>query len=89
MSSMRSPESASSTIDALDEDHRHVFTNAIKNILATDLAEFTYAQILDGLPAEESVRNGFHFMHVICVMKIRVSCPSNCCGAHVEVGDVE
>ncbi|KAM0554062.1 hypothetical protein ACHAPJ_007137 [Fusarium lateritium] len=32
------------------ERHRHVLDRAIKNVLSTDLAQFTYAQILDGLP---------------------------------------
>ncbi|KAI8711170.1 hypothetical protein NCS52_01492600 [Fusarium sp. LHS14.1] len=63
MSSISSPEGASGSIDALDEGHRRIFANAIMKVLATDLAEFTYAQILDGLPTEKSVRTGFHFMH--------------------------
>ncbi|RTE74929.1 hypothetical protein BHE90_010631 [Fusarium euwallaceae] len=71
MSSMSSRESASSIIGALDEDHRHIFTNAIINILATDLAEFTYAQVLDGLPTEGSVRSGFHFIHDHPVFTLR------------------
>lgn len=71
MSSLSSSESVSSSIDALDEGHRRIFTNAIINILATDLAEFTYAQILDGLPTEESVRSGFHFMHDHPVFTLR------------------
>lgn len=32
------------------ERHRHVLDGAIKNALATELAQFTYAQIMDGLP---------------------------------------
>lgn len=30
--------------------HRRVIDGAIKNVLSTELAQFTYAQILDGLP---------------------------------------
>ncbi|KAF7547357.1 hypothetical protein G7Z17_g7789 [Cylindrodendrum hubeiense] len=32
------------------ELHRHVLDRAIKNILSTALAQFTYAQIIDGIP---------------------------------------
>ncbi|KAI5456877.1 hypothetical protein BGZ63DRAFT_395034 [Mariannaea sp. PMI_226] len=32
------------------EYHRKVLEQAIRNVLSTDLAKFTYAQILDGLP---------------------------------------
>lgn len=41
-------------IDALEEHHRSVFRRALSNLLATEVAEFTYAQILDGLPTVES-----------------------------------
>lgn len=71
MSFSRSPQGASSTIDALDQGHRHMFTNAIINILGTHLADFTFAQILDGLPTEQSVRAGFHFMHDHPVFTLR------------------
>lgn len=39
--------------DLLDKDHLQAFRRALLNILATDLAEFAYAQILDGLPTEQ------------------------------------
>lgn len=32
------------------EHHRLVLDRAIKNVLSTELAQFTYAQIIDGLP---------------------------------------
>lgn len=32
------------------EDHRNALDRAIKNVLSTKLAQFTYAQIIDGLP---------------------------------------
>jgi len=38
------------SIDILDEDHRELFTRAVTRILSTDIAEITYAQIIDGLP---------------------------------------
>lgn len=37
-------------IDTLDAVHRDVLTRAINNVLATENAIFTYAQIIDGLP---------------------------------------
>ncbi|KAI7783815.1 hypothetical protein LA080_011288 [Diaporthe eres] len=36
----------------LDKDHQKVFTAALSNILQTELAETTLAQIVDGLPLE-------------------------------------
>lgn len=38
-----------STLD-LDGEHRQLLVRAITRILSTELAEFTYAQIIDGLP---------------------------------------
>ncbi|KAK5656054.1 hypothetical protein OQA88_5193 [Cercophora sp. LCS_1] len=41
---------ARTTMDRLDAEHRAVFVRAINNVLATEEALFTYAQIIDGLP---------------------------------------
>lgn len=38
------------SIDILDQEHRQAVSTAISNILASDIAEITYAQIVDGLP---------------------------------------
>ncbi|KAK4170839.1 hypothetical protein QBC36DRAFT_341183 [Triangularia setosa] len=38
------------SLDKLDAEHRSVFVRAINNVLSTELAIFTYAQIIDGLP---------------------------------------
>ncbi|PNY25442.1 Uncharacterized protein TCAP_04619 [Tolypocladium capitatum] len=38
----------------LDSDHLSAFTRALSNVLSTDLAEATYAQIIDGLPTRDS-----------------------------------
>ncbi|XEV03768.1 hypothetical protein FSHL1_009055 [Fusarium sambucinum] len=46
------------TINVLDESHRNVFCRALSNLLSIDTAEQTYAQILDGLPAEDSLLDG-------------------------------
>ncbi|KAF4856183.1 hypothetical protein CGCSCA4_v000797 [Colletotrichum siamense] len=36
-----------------DGDHRDAFTRALWNVLATEIAEITFAQIIDGLPLSE------------------------------------
>jgi hypothetical protein len=38
------------SVNILDGDHHTILTGAINRILLTDIAEMTYAQILDGLP---------------------------------------
>lgn len=45
--------------DILNESHRAVFETALKRILETEIAEHTYAEILDGLPTSSSYRE-FH-----------------------------
>jgi hypothetical protein len=42
--------------DGLDESHRDSLTREIRNILGTELALSTYAQILDGLPSCDMAR---------------------------------
>ncbi|KAI1877981.1 uncharacterized protein JN550_000163 [Neoarthrinium moseri] len=44
------PTSDSISCDTLDDLHRDALFHAISNVLATDLALTTYAQIIDGLP---------------------------------------
>lgn len=41
-------------IDALEKTHQNALRRALSNLLATEVAEFTYAQIIDGLPTVES-----------------------------------
>ena len=36
--------------DRVSPEHYVIFTRALKNVLATELALFTFAQIIDGLP---------------------------------------
>lgn len=38
------------SIDDLDDVHRSILVRAISRVISTDIAEETYAQILDGLP---------------------------------------
>lgn len=44
-----------STIDSLSKAHREVVIKAISNVLSTEIAELTYAQIVDGLPLGDTV----------------------------------
>lgn len=40
-------------VHALNDHHRHLLIRAISRVLVTDIAETTFAQILDGLPTAE------------------------------------
>lgn len=46
-----------STIEILDGPHQEAVRLAISNILNTEIAEATYAQIVDGLPLVNVVRD--------------------------------
>lgn len=46
-----------SSIDALGGAHREAVSQAIFNVLSTKIAEFTYAQIVDGLPLADVVED--------------------------------
>lgn len=37
-------------ISTLDDDHQKILKRSLSRILATEIAEITYAQIVDGLP---------------------------------------
>ncbi|KFY31203.1 hypothetical protein V493_01311 [Pseudogymnoascus sp. VKM F-4281 (FW-2241)] len=37
-------------IEALTAQHRDIFNRAVENVLSSDIAQITYAQITDGLP---------------------------------------
>ncbi|KAL6361371.1 hypothetical protein LRP88_04839 [Fusarium phalaenopsidis] len=43
------------SIDILDGDHYDLFTRAITRILSTEIAELTYAQVIDGLPLTQVI----------------------------------
>jgi hypothetical protein len=36
--------------ETITSHHREILDRAIRNVLSTELAQFTYAQIIDGLP---------------------------------------
>jgi hypothetical protein len=48
-----------SDLSALDDGHASIFKIALSRLLATELAELTFAQIVDGLPTKASFRD-FH-----------------------------
>lgn len=54
-SSEASIKPCKSTIDFLSEAHREAVIRAILNVLSTEIVELTYAQIVDGLPLEDTI----------------------------------
>lgn len=46
----------------LSDEHERIFQRALMNVLSTEVAEYTYAQILDGLPTVKSLRESYVFM---------------------------
>lgn len=53
----------STVADVLDDRHQAVFQRAMTNVLATDLAELTFAQLVDGLPLWEVAINMSRHSH--------------------------
>lgn len=39
--------------DVLDTNHQSIFATAMSNLLSTEIAEQTFAQIIDGLPLKD------------------------------------
>ena len=54
-----------SIADLGNGEHRRLLVGAIARVLSTDLAEMTYAQIIDGLPAGDEARVAFYGSHPI------------------------
>jgi hypothetical protein len=52
---------------SLEGQHHDIFVRAVSNVLSTEIAEFTYAQIIDGLPlssiADDTYDNGGSLTH--------------------------
>ena len=55
----RAEQNETHSPEHLSLDHLGALTRAISNVLLTEIAEFTFAQILDGLPTLSSLRE-FH-----------------------------
>lgn len=62
---------------ALDEPHLLAFARAVTNVLSTELAESTFAQLVDGLPLWDVVFGLGHYGHdrEEPVFKHRELCP--------------
>jgi hypothetical protein len=56
------------TVDSLNKQHRDIFVRALSNVLSTEIAELTFAQIIDGLPlsdvADDTYDNGASLSHI-------------------------
>ncbi|KAK7416156.1 hypothetical protein QQX98_005353 [Neonectria punicea] len=63
----------------LSESAGQTLERTVRNTLATNVAEFTYAQILDGLPTGSSFRNSRAFVkdHPVHVMQHLGLCPGS------------
>ncbi|KAF5581999.1 hypothetical protein FPCIR_9857 [Fusarium pseudocircinatum] len=63
MTSRPSPASqGTATLNVLGNEHRNMLERAVRNVLRTEVAELVYAQILDGLPTEKSLRDSSDFV---------------------------
>lgn len=66
---MHGPELVGLGVDVLDDCHRDALSLAVRNVLQTELALVTYAQILDGLPTCPPVwdhfTNKYHYLHPV------------------------
>lgn len=69
------------TIDVLDESHRNAFCRALSNLLSIDVAEQTYAQILDGLPTEDSLLDGTPYVEGHPVYEL---CHTQICDGYLD-----
>lgn len=73
--------SNSSSIYSLGAEHEESFRRALSNLFATDLVERAYAQILDGLPTEESLEDSYLYMKGHPVYEIP---HTNICNGFIE-----
>ncbi|AEO71881.1 uncharacterized protein THITE_2124758 [Thermothielavioides terrestris NRRL 8126] len=65
------------SVRTLDSEHAAAFKQALARLLSTDVAEITYAEILDGLPTVASFCD-FHFIqetHPVFELRHDVLCP--------------
>lgn len=68
--------SASNSLESLNEKYKFAAERAIRNIISTDVAEQTYAQILDGLPTEQSLEDSYVWIegHPVYELKHKEIC---------------
>ncbi|KAH6954848.1 hypothetical protein DER45DRAFT_633302 [Fusarium avenaceum] len=68
------------TVEFLEDDRRQVLDRAVRNVLGTEVALLTYAQILDGLPTEQSLLDSMGVCtgykdHPVLAMQHNEICP--------------
>jgi hypothetical protein len=77
MAALYTPTQETSNLDILDDDRRNTLDRAVRNVLSTKPAERAYAQILDGLPTEESLRDSLDYVkdHPVHSIEHNEICP--------------
>jgi len=63
------------TFDLLDDEHERSLRRGVMNILSTDVAEVAFAQLFDGLPTEQSLRDSSPPLNGHPVFELRHSDP--------------
>jgi hypothetical protein len=68
------------TVEFLEDDRGQILDRAVRNVLGTEVALLTYAQILDGLPTEQSLLDSTDVCtrckdHPVLAMKHNEICP--------------
>lgn len=63
------------SLNSLDEEHLASFKQALANLLSTPTAEFTYAQIVDGMPTSHNYMIDHDFYDGFPVLSHEELCP--------------
>ncbi|KAG5656752.1 hypothetical protein KAF25_010305 [Fusarium avenaceum] len=62
MTDLYTPNQEISSLYILEDEHRNSLDRAVRNVLSTEPAERADAQILDGLPTEQSLRDSQNYV---------------------------
>lgn len=63
------------SLASLDREHLASFKQALANLLSTPIAEFTYAQIVDGMPTSYTYMTDHDFYDEFPVLNHENLCP--------------
>lgn len=63
------------SLTSLDAEHQASFKHAMANLLSTPIAEFTYAQIVDGMPISNIYKEDHGFCEGFPVLNHEDLCP--------------
>lgn len=63
------------SLTSLDAEHQASFKHAMANLLSTPIAEFTYAQIVDGMPISNIYKEDHRFCEGFPVLDHKDLCP--------------